>query len=118
MTAISGRVSTRSARSSPLVALALTLSAIPVVAPLQGQSVREVFEQVNHAVVVVYTSQTEYALLSSQVSAVTTDGLGSGVLIGPTRVLTAAHVVQAANEVIVEFPDGEKIGASVVSSRL
>ena len=110
-------LNTRSARSSRLVALALTLSAIPVVAPLQGQSVREVFEQVNHAVVVVYTSQTEYTLLSSQVSAVTTDGLGSGVLIGPTRVLTAAHVVQAANEVIVEFPDGEKIGASVVSSR-
>jgi S1-C subfamily serine protease len=38
-------------------------------------------------------------------------------LISPTRILTAAHVVQAANEVIVEFLDGETMRASVVASR-
>lgn len=35
----------------------------------------------------------------------------------PTRILTAAHVVQAANEVVVEFPDGEIMRASVLASR-
>jgi len=111
----SGFVSRPTARC--LAALALTHLSIAAVAPLQGQSIREVFERVKHAVVVVYTSQTEYELRSSQVVAVSTGGLGSGVLISPTRILTAAHVVQAANEVIVEFPDGEKIRATVVSSR-
>jgi S1-C subfamily serine protease len=48
---------------------------------------------------------------------VTVGGLGSGVLISPTQILTAAHVVQAANEVIVEFLDGERVRASVVASR-
>ena len=101
----------------PRLALVLTHSIIASVAPLQGQSIREVFERVNHAVVLVHTSQTEYALRSSQLVAASVGGLGSGVLIGPTRVLTAAHVVQAANEVVVEFPNGEKITASVVASR-
>lgn len=101
----------------PRLALVLTSSIIASVAPLHGQSIREVFDRVNHAVVLVHTSQTEYALQSSQLAATSVGGLGSGVLIGPTRVLTAAHVVQAANEVVVEFPNGEKITATVVASR-
>jgi S1-C subfamily serine protease len=72
---------------------------------------------VSHAVVIVYTSQTEYSLRSSEITAVSVGGLGSGVLISPTQILTAAHVVQAANEVIVEFPDGESMAASVIASR-
>ena len=105
-----------------LVTLALGLSfaslaATSLAGPVQGQSVREVFDRVSNAVVVVYTSQTEYALRSTGIDPVSVGGIGSGVLISPTQVLTAAHVVQAANEVIVEFPDGETIAASVTASR-
>ena len=100
-----------------VLALALAFSSLPRVAPLQGQSIREVFDRVSHAVVIVYTSQTQYELRSSEITAVDVGGIGSGVLISPTRVLTAAHVVQAANEVVVEFPDGEVLRASVVASR-
>ncbi len=100
-----------------VLALALAFSFLPRVAPLQGQSIREVFDRVSHAVVIVYTSQTQYALRSSGITAVDVGGIGSGVLISPTRILTAAHVVQAANEVVVEFPDGEVMRASVLASR-
>jgi len=104
-------------RGRVVLALALALTSLPHVAPLQGQSIREVFDRVSHAVVIVYTSQTQYALRSSGITAVDVGGIGSGVLISPTRILTAAHVVQAANEVIVEFRDGEVMRASVVASR-
>ena len=104
-------------RSRCLVTLAVALSFVTAATPVQGQSIGEVFDQVRHAVVVVYTSQTEYSLRSSGLASASVGGLGSGVLISPTQILTAAHVVQAANEVIVEFLDGERIAASVVASR-
>ena len=104
-------------RARVVLALALALLSLPSATPLRGQSIREVFERVSHAVVIVYTSQTEYSLRNSEITAVSVGGLGSGVLISPTRILTAAHVVQAANEVIVEFADGEIMRASVLASR-
>jgi S1-C subfamily serine protease len=104
-------------RVRSVLALVLAFSFLPRVAPLKGQSIREVFDRVSHAVVIVYTSQTQYELRSSEITAVDVGGIGSGVLISPTRILTAAHVVQAANEVVVEFPDGEVMRASVLASR-
>lgn len=45
------------------------------------------------------------------------DGLGSGVLISADgRVMTAAHVVQAADEVLVEFSDGLRVASRVLAS--
>jgi S1-C subfamily serine protease len=45
------------------------------------------------------------------------DGLGSGVVIGADgRILTAAHVVQGARGIVVEFSDGEEIEALVEAS--
>ena len=104
-------------RTSVVLGLALALSSLADVAPLQAQSIREVFDQVSHAVVTVYTSQSQYTLRASGITAVDVGGIGSGVLISPTRILTAAHVVQAANEVVVQFPDGEVMRASVLASR-
>src|SRR5262249_16951327 len=44
-------------------------------------------------------------------------GLASGVLIsGDGKVLTAAHVVQAVDQVFVEFIDGQLVTACVISS--
>ena len=46
-----------------------------------------------------------------------TTGIGSGVLIGKNgQVLTAAHVVQAADAVAVEFRNGETVAARIVSA--
>ncbi len=84
--------------------------------PAFGQSVSEVFPRVRGAVVVVHTTQTEYPFLTTA-APVSVPGTGSGVLISPTEILTAAHVVQAANRVLVEFPSGEEISATVVASR-
>jgi serine protease Do len=45
------------------------------------------------------------------------DGLGSGVLItNDGKVLTAAHVVQTADIAIVEFSNGQSIGARVIGT--
>ena len=84
--------------------------------PASGQSISEVFSQVRDAVVVVHTTQTQYPFLTTA-APVSVPGTGSGVLISPTEILTAAHVVQAANRVLVEFPSGEEISATVVASR-
>lgn len=46
----------------------------------------------------------------------TESGLGSGVLIERDQIMTAAHVVDGAQVIEVQFNDGEMIEASVVSS--
>lgn len=43
-------------------------------------------------------------------------GLGSGVIISNTELLTAAHVVTGANQIQVQFKDGVRIAATVVAS--
>jgi serine protease Do len=45
-----------------------------------------------------------------------TIGLGSGVLINQSRILTAAHVVQSADLIRIQFHDGTQIPAVVLSS--
>ncbi len=83
---------------------------------LRAQSLVDVFADVSDAVVVVQTSQTEYRAGSLQ-SPTSVGGLGSGVLISPTEVMTAAHVVQAVDTLEVILPSGERIPGRVVSSR-
>lgn len=93
----------------------LLLACILAALPLPAQSVREVFQRVSGSVVVVHVKETTPGPAPGQLLAA--EGLGSGVLIDPAgKVLTAAHVVQAANEVTVEFPSGEILKAKVVAS--
>ncbi len=94
-------------------AMGLVLGLAPA---LSAQSLAEVFQGARDAVVIVHTTQTEYPFLSTA-SPVSVPGSGSGVLISPSEVLTAAHVVQAADEVVVEFSSGRKINATVVASQ-
>lgn len=50
---------------------------------------------------------------------VSSEGLGSGVLIGENGdIWTAAHVVHTAEEVIVNFQSGEKVPAKVITSNV
>lgn len=108
MTLVPKRVGQRSVLTA---LLAGTLLAVP----LPAQTVRDVFKRVSGAVVVVHVKESTPGPAPGQMLAAA--GLGSGVLIDPAgKVLTAAHVVQAANEVAVEFPNGEIIKARVVAS--
>ena len=74
------------------------------------------FKRVDSAVVVVRTAS--YTARGPEPGkAVGITGTGSGVLIGKNgQVLTAAHVVQAADAVAVEFRTGETVAARIVSA--
>ena len=97
--------------------IALALSLGPAVAmPLEGQQLREQFRAVSPSVVVVRTVERTPAS-SPDDGFVSASGLGSGVLVSADgKVLTAAHVVQTADRVAVEFANGAIVAARVVAS--
>jgi S1-C subfamily serine protease len=77
----------------------------PHAAPL-----RDVFKRVSNSVVVVFAE-------SKSSSSGGGSGLGSGVLISPNgEILTAAHVVESADRIKVQFAGGEVVAARVVAS--
>ena len=82
----------------------------------QELSVEEAFDRVRGSVVTIHTvGRTGLLDVAGQV--VTEQGIGSGVLVSRDgRILTAAHVVQTADAVKVEFLDGTKLSAHVVGS--
>lgn len=77
---------------------------------------RKLFDKANPSVVVLYTVERQVAP-SAERGEVTMPGLGSGFIVDDEgHVMTAAHVVQTADLVEVEFLDGEKVTAAVVAS--
>jgi S1-C subfamily serine protease len=85
---------------------------------VKAQEVRETFNKVKSSVVVVRTLQKAAAPFPQE-GTVLDVGLGSGVLISDDgKVLTAAHVVQSADQVLVEFLDGKLIPARVMNSEV
>ena len=84
--------------------------------PAHAQSVSELFRKVSPAVVVVRT--IERGVAPDRPAGLTTiPGLGSGVLISADgKIVTAAHVVQAADRVGIQFQDGKIYAAHVVAS--
>jgi S1-C subfamily serine protease len=90
-----------------VAALALALMIVGGPAVAQTPSLGQVFKRVNPSVVIVRTKEKETG----------TTGLGSGVLVSADgKVLSAAHVVHTADEISVEFLNGETVGARVVAS--
>jgi serine protease Do len=96
-----------------LVAMVAGSALVSSPGPAVAQTVREVFEKVKPSVVVIRAKGRD----------VTTGGqsrfneTGSGVLISSDgRVMTAAHVVHAMDQIAVEFLGGETVRARVVAS--
>jgi S1-C subfamily serine protease len=97
-----------------VLVLSITLTAVHT----HARSLSGVFQRVNPAVVVILTSTREYAR-SIPGQSVYTKGLGSGVVVSADGlIMTAAHVVQVADAVAVQFLDGSRVTARVVSSSI
>jgi len=70
------------------------------------------YEKVSESVVTIKTG----TVTVSNAGFAMTPGLGSGILIEPQLIMTAAHVIDNADLVAVRFKDGTEIGATVVAS--
>jgi len=105
-------VSVRSGLGLSLTALFISaLSLGPV--PAGAQTVREVFEKVSPSVAVIRARGRDVTASGQTRFAET----GSGVLISADgKVMTAAHVVHAMDEISVEFLGSDAVTARVVSS--
>jgi S1-C subfamily serine protease len=101
-------------RISPLIT-ALFFSACAL-APLGAQDVEDVFSRVQGSVVTLrVASRSPIPLPDGRVGS--DQGLGSGVLFTEEGdILTASHVVQTADVVAVEFPNGMIRRAEIISS--
>ncbi|HEY8226574.1 MAG TPA: trypsin-like peptidase domain-containing protein, partial [Pyrinomonadaceae bacterium] len=111
-------LSRRSAKDNALTTIKLSvivlLSVYTFGIQAKGQQLREVFRNVQQAVVVVRTEQKGLAPFPLQ-GKTSLKGLGSGVLISNDgKVLTAAHLVDSADRTIIEFSGGELVPAHVV----
>lgn len=85
-------------------------------APSQGFSLESTFARVQSSVVTVVTQSREVNIARKQ-GMTSVGGLGSGVLISNDgQILTAAHVVQTADRVVVLFSDGMRSDAEVIGS--
>jgi len=100
----------------------LTLAVMVIAAawePAEAQSLTQLFKQVSPSVVVIRTKEREISASTAggERTVATITGVGSGTLISADgKVLTAAHVVQTADEITVHFQNGESSSARVIAS--
>ena len=96
-----------------LLIMTAALAAAPL--PALGQTVRDVFDKVSPSVVLIRGRGREVAAGGRGLEYITE--IGSGVVVsGDGSVITAAHVVQAMDEITVELLDGRTAPAHVVAS--
>jgi S1-C subfamily serine protease len=81
-----------------------------------ADTLSKIFKRVDDSVVVIRTEHQE-VVTGPKMQRVSLPGLGSGVIISADgKIMTAAHVVQTADAVRVEFAGGDAIPAKVISS--
>jgi S1-C subfamily serine protease len=98
---------------------AVLLGAVLVYSSLaQAEDLQAVFRKVSPAVVEIRTKSVDQVAVSLETDEfVEHRGLGSGVLVDRQgSILTAAHVVQSADKIMVLFSDGRAVPATVVVS--
>jgi serine protease Do len=82
--------------------------------PGSAQQLSDLFDQVKSSVVVIHVLSKQNTGLGDPYQQASVGGLGSGVLVSSDGyVLTAAHVVNDAAEIMVEFIDGQEIPARI-----
>ncbi|WP_109300947.1 S1C family serine protease [Aquimarina sp. AU474] len=82
----------------------------------QSQDLSALYKKVNPAVVVIFTQEAKLESDGIISKTVTSEGLGSGFMISDTEIITASHVVDAAEQLRVRFLDGEIIPADIVAT--
>ena len=96
-----------------LMLLGISWALVP--SPVHAQSVGEVFRKVNPSVVVIRAKGRDVTTAAGGL--VRYNETGSGVLISADgKVMTAAHVVNAVDEITVELVGGTRVTARVASS--
>ena len=81
------------------------------------QPLEDVFDQIKASVVTLNTLSRAIDATSGDKVLAASTGLGSGVLIDTEgHIMTAAHVVQTADAILVTLADGSRIEAEVISS--
>jgi S1-C subfamily serine protease len=103
----------RRMRVGKAVVALLIAASVPLAA--RAESISELFKRVKDTVVVIRTSERAAPDRPGMMAAAES-GLGSGVVIGQDTVLTAAHVVQVAEQIFVEMPSGETLQGHVAAS--
>jgi len=88
-----------------LAAVVMTAQLLP------AQDLADLFETNKHSVVTIYVAEEESIGAGDPHTFTSNMGLGSGVLIREDMVLTASHVVANAEDIMVQFFDGESISA-------
>ena len=102
-------------RRSRVALMALGISWAIFPSPGHAQSVGDVFRKVNPSVVVIRAKGRDVTAAAGGL--VRYNETGSGVLISADgKVMTAAHVVNAVDEITVELVGGAPVNARVVSS--
>jgi len=102
-------------RTKFFAAIFTAVLALPLGAA-NAAALHDVFKRVSGSVVVVLAESNLAGALGNPGPA-DGGGLGSGVLISQGgRILTAAHVVEAADRVMIRFADGSVVTARVVAS--
>lgn len=95
-----------------LIALAVLVAGSGMT--VEAASLSRIFKRTKPSVVVLMTEETIKLSDREEVSA---PGLGSGVLISKDgKILTAAHVVQTADDIVVVFHNGKTAQAKVIAS--
>lgn len=99
----------------------ILLALLATTIALHGQDVSKLYSKVNPSVVTIKVQGKEVVTDKSTMTKamVTTEGLGSGVVISAAgEIMTAAHVIAAAENVTVTFLNGEEVPARVVTSNV
>jgi hypothetical protein len=96
------------------VLLAFVALLLPPSPPVEAQTVGEVFRKVLPSVVIIRGKGRDI----SERGNVTVTETGAGVLVAADgTVMTAAHIVQAMDEITVEFRRGEPVSARIGARR-
>jgi serine protease Do len=91
----------------------LAISIAVLAHPLMAQNLADLFEENKRSVVTIYVTENVSSGSGDPRTFTSNMGLGSGVLVKDDVVLSAAHVVGNAEEIMVQFYDGEAISAKV-----